>query len=116
MVKSNNLISKFYQKQKQYGYLKSIELSREINDNGSSAYSLKIILCGYPFYEGEEQLLLIFFGVRDFKASELDGLCKTFINITDRSNQQLEGIKYRVKEDENEMFSFTCKSFEFKII
>lgn len=116
MMRDNNLISEFYQKQKQYGYLKSIDLSREINENGSSAYSLKIILCGYPFNEGEEQLLLTFLGVRDFKASELDGLFKIFISITDRSNDQLEGIKYKVKEDENEMFSFNCNLFEFRMI
>ena len=116
MKKSNDLIFEFYQKQKEFGYLQSINLSRNIIEDGCSEYALNIILCDYPFYEGNQKLLLTFLGVRDFKIGNLEGLLKLLISITNMSENQMEGINYRVKEDENELFSFYCKTFEFEII
>ncbi len=116
MKKFSDLVSEFYQKQKDFGYLQSINLSRDFNENGCSDYSLNIVLCSYPSYEGNQKLLLSFLGVRDFKIGDLDGLVKNFINITDISDQQMEGIKYRVKEDENGLFSFYCKSFGYETL
>jgi hypothetical protein len=116
MTNSNQLISNFYQKQKEFGYLQSINLYRNINEGGCSEYSLNISLCGYPFYEGNQKLLLTFLGVRNFKIGDLEGLFKLILNITNVSEHQMEGINYRVKEDENELFSFYCEIFEFQII
>lgn len=115
MKKSNGLFSEFYQRQKEFGYLESINLSRNIKEDGCSDYSLNIVLKGYPFYEGDQTLILTFWGVRNLKIGDLDGLLKLLFSITDISESQMEGIKYRVKEDENELFSFYCKTFEFEI-
>ena len=45
-----------------------------------------------------------------------DGLVKHYINITDVSDHQMEGIRYKVKEEENEVFSFYCRTFEYEIL
>lgn len=116
MKKFSDSVSEFYKKQKDFGYLQSIDLRREFNENGCSDYSLHIVLCDYPYYEGNEKLLLTFLGVKNFKIGDLDGLVRQFINITDISDHQMEGIKYKVREEENGSFSFYCKTFEYEIL
>ena len=116
MKKFSDVITEFNKKQKDFAFLKSINLSRDFNENGCSDYTLNIVLCDYPYYEGNQKLLLSFLGVRNFKTCELDGLVRHFINITDVSDHQMEGIKYKVREDENDLFSFYCKTFEFEIL
>ena len=73
MKKFSDKISEFYKKQKDFTYLQSFNLSRDINENGCSDYSLNIVLCDYPYYEGNQKLLLTFLGVRNFKIGDLDG-------------------------------------------
>jgi hypothetical protein len=116
MKKPDELISDFYCKQKKFGYLQSINLYRNIDEDGCSEYSLNIILCDYPYYEGDKKLLLTFLGVRSFKIGDLDGMFKLLVNITDISENQMEKINYKVKEEENEVFSFYCETFKFEII
>lgn len=116
MKNFSDVISEFYKKQKDFGYLQSIELSRDFNENGCTEYSLSIVLCDYPYHEGNQKLLLTFLGVKNLKFGDLDGLVKHFINITDVSDHQMEGIKYKVREDENDLFSFYCKTFQYEIL
>jgi len=116
MKKFSNMVSEFSKKQNIFDFLQSINLSRDFNENGLSDYSLNIVLCKYPYYEGNQKLLLTFLGVRDFKLNHLDGLVKHYINITDVSDHQMEGIRYKVKEEENEVFSFYCRTFEYEIL
>lgn len=116
MKNVNDSIADFYQKQKEFGYLQSIKLMRDLNDDNHSNYYLNIILSSYPFYKKNQKLLLTFTGVKNIKIDNLEGLYKLLINIRDISGNQMEGINYRVKEEENDMFSFYCKKFEFQII
>jgi hypothetical protein len=109
-------IYEFNQNQKRFGYLMSIEFAREFNEMDCTDYSVNIFLCDFPHSFGNPKMLLVFTGVRNLKFGDLDGLVKTFINITDISNHQIEGVKYSVKEAENETFSFCCKSFSCKVL
>lgn len=116
MKNSNRKISDFHHKQMDFGFIQSINFFRNINNDGCSEYSLNITLCGNPYYEGNQKLILNFLGVRDIKIGDLNGLFKSLIYITDISEDQMEGINYRVKEDEYQLFSFYCETFEYEII
>lgn len=50
MKKYNELVFNFYQKQKGFCYLKSINLYRNIDEDGCLKYSLNITLCEDPYY------------------------------------------------------------------
>jgi hypothetical protein len=112
----NELLNDFYQKQKKFGYLQSLNLSRSISDEGCSEYSLNITLFDYPYNEGDQKLVLTFLGVRDFKIGNLEGLLKLLITIRDISDDQLEKINYAVLEEENELLKFYCEEFDFRVI
>lgn len=116
MSRFSNIISDFYQIQKKFGYLQSINLLRDINNDGCSSFSLEIVLCGFPYYQGDQKLKLKFDGVRELKIGDLDGLLKIFINLRDISENQMEGIRLKVKEDENDLFSFYCQDFIYDIL
>jgi hypothetical protein len=110
------LMSEYYQIQKRFCFLESIKLSRDIGENNCAEYSVEIVLCNLPFYEGDNKLLLSFYGAKDIKIGRIEGLLDLLITIVDVSESQLEKIRFKVKEDENEQFSFYCDSFEFKMI
>ncbi|WP_240416815.1 hypothetical protein [Paenibacillus periandrae] len=116
MTKSTVLISDFYQKQMEFGYLQSFNLYRNLSGIGSSEYTLKITSCDYPLYEGNQKFLITFLGVRNLKIRDFEGLFKLIITIDDISKDQIEGINYKVIEEEYETFSFICEKFEFEII
>ena len=115
MGKMNNLVSDFYQIQKDFGYLQSVNIFREINNNGCTDYQMVMFLCDFPYYEGDPMLKLKFKGVRDLKLSELDGLVRILVCVKDLSGNQMEGVGYKIKEDEYNLFSFFCERFEYEV-
>jgi len=115
MNKLDNSISEFNRIQNEFGYLMSIEISREFNEIGCTDYSVNAVLCNYPDIN-IAKILIRFTGVRNLKFGDLDGLVKNFISISDISTHQIEGVKYSIKEEENETFSFYCKSFSYEIL
>lgn len=112
---SNDVIFDFYQIQKDFGYLLSLNMFREINEFGCSNFNLEIILCGFPFYTENQKLVLKFGGVRDIKMGTLDGLPKLLISVCDISNRQMEELVFKIRE-ENDLFSFYCKAFIYDIL
>ncbi len=111
----NNLISDFYQIQKEFGYLQSIKIFRDITNIGCTDYHLVILLCDFPHYKDAPVLKLKFEGVKDLKIGELDGLIKLLICIKDVSEYQMEGVSFKITENENNLFSFFCERFEYEI-
>ena len=106
MIKSDILIADFYQKQKKFCYLESVKLNRNINENGCSEYFIDVVLCDCPFYAGDNKLLINFEGVKDIQIGHVEGLLKLLITIVNVSESQLENIRFKVKEDENNQFTF----------
>lgn len=49
-----------------------------------------------------------FIGVHELVLENFENLLKVTIDIIDISSFQLEGIKYKVSECENNLFSFMC--------
>lgn len=111
----DNYISEFNRIQNEFGYLESIAFSRELIEIGCTDYCLNAVLCNYPDNR-KTKILLRFTGVKNIKFGDLDGLVKNFISISDISTHQIEGVKYSIKEEENETFSFYCKSFSYEIM
>lgn len=72
MKRFNNSLVDFYSVQKRFGYIHSINLKRDINEDVCSGYVLDIILCDYPYYEGCPHLLLHFLKVRDFRLASIE--------------------------------------------
>jgi hypothetical protein len=81
-------------------------------------YSLNIVLCSDPPSEEKGGLLLRFGNVRDFEIGHFSFWLhiSPWIEITDISSHQLEGIYFQVTEDEHRMFTFYSKTFEFEVI
>lgn len=115
MDKLNNSISEFNRIQNNFGYLLSFEVSRELYEVGCTDYSVDIYLCNYP-KDRNAKILLRFTGVKNLKFGDLDRLVKNFVSISDISTHQIEGVKYSVKEEENETFSFYCNTFCYEIV
>ena len=107
----------FHAKQKEFCYLQSISMHREIHwEEGCSEYFVRIILSAYPPDSKGKKLEINFEGVRNLKLSDIDGLLALLIDIADISKDQMENINFKVMEDENNLFSFYCKSFSFEEI
>lgn len=99
-----------YDKQKEYGYLKSIEIVRNIFGEESEPYNLKISLVSIPCWDIEDQFEIVFEGVHNLKIGDIDNLLNVVIQIEAIENFQNENQNYMVRECENELFSFTCKN------
>ena len=46
------------------------------------------------------------------KIKSLDSMNRLMIALHDVKDWQLEGIRYRVTEEENDAFSFNCEQYE----
>jgi hypothetical protein len=112
MNKREQLINDFYHTHKGFGFLQSFHLYRDEED--ADLCNLDIVLGVRQ--SPEKKLLIHFSGVIDFRSGNLDSLYTLFINITDVSADQMEGINYRIREDEFELFSFRCNNFEFQLV
>ena len=95
-----------------YSYLYSIKINRCINEEIGLECEVIFELSD----DNSKNSLLKFFGVRDFKLGNIHWPSVVLVSVVDISADQMEDIKYRVKEDENELFSFYCKNFSFEEI
>lgn len=101
-------IETVYKKQKEYGYIKSINIFRSINGEECSQYSIKISLVNFPCWDATEHFDIIFEGISNLKIGDIDNLFRVFIQIDSIVEYQHENAKYMVKECENDLFSFNC--------
>lgn len=116
MRKSKDSIIDFYKKHREFRYLESIHAHRRLNEENCSEYTLDIILCDLDVANGQTKMLLTFTNARDIKIGRLEGILVLMVNIRDISTDQMESINYEVVEEENNIFSFYCEDFYFKIV
>jgi len=112
MDKRALLIEPFECAHRKFGFLQSIHLYRD--EDEPSIFNLDIILGGLRL--SGKKMLFNFSGVRDFKSENLLFLCCLLVKIRDVTSHQLEGIHYKVVEVEENLFSFYCDDFDFKVI
>lgn len=99
-----------------YGYIKSLCIEKQTDDYESYKSNLVLLLCEFPFDDNSKHLRIKFKNIKDLKLGDLEGILKIVIGIQDISSYQLEGIKYKVAENENEQFNFLCSSFMYEMV
>lgn len=112
-MKKSDTLDDFIKHYYAFNIYDSIKLYRKTSEDGYISNTLIISL-----YENERynnKLILKFYGVQDLKFGSLDVISHLHISITDISNYQQEYIKYKVSEEEENIFSFYCKDFEYKL-
>ena len=105
-----NMISKIYEKTKDYKYIKEIHLSRDLDCEEGLFYSLKLVLSEYPYTY--EDFTILFEDIQDIQLSDLNNCFAIGIKIEDISSYNLEGIHFKVEEVGEELFSFSCRNIE----
>ena len=103
-------IEVIYQKQKEYGYIKAVDIFRNIFGEECGQYSIKILLVSFPCWNEDEYFEIIFEGISNLKIGNIENLFKVSIQIDTIREYQYENAKYMVKECENELFSFCCRN------
>ena len=100
-----------------FSHLESVELRRVLNADYDydGTYSLSITLLA-ELRASSERARLDFFGVADIKIGDLNGAKYFLFEITDESHRQLENLRFRVVESEEDAFKFWCRDFEFTIL
>lgn len=98
--------------QKEYGFIKSINLTREINGEECGQYNLKLSLVDFPCWDTKEHLDIVFEGVSNLTLGNIDNLFRILIRIDSLVEWQHEGARYAVKECENDLFTFRCKNIK----
>jgi len=99
-----------------FDHFESIEIKKQINADGEIEHTIVLKLENYSHNQKCKNAQLTFFGVRALKLGDIDWPAALLVNVTDISQDQMEGIRYSVREDENDLFSFYCKSFSFQEI
>lgn len=85
-------------------------------DDRCTDYNLKITLRSCPFNEMDKKLCILFKGIKDIKIKHVEGLLTWLLFISDISDRQLEDIDFHVKDSEEEVILFYCKSFEYEFV
>lgn len=98
-----------------FRYLESAELHRVMDDDYDGTYSLSITLLAEP-RASSERARFEFSGVADLKIGDLNGALCFLFEISDESHRQLENLRFRVVETEEDAFKFWCRDFEFKVL
>lgn len=122
--KFNLLMSNYYKLIMEFGYLQSLNLERRYDYISEfSKFYLTIILSDHPedirnnhILMNSQKLILTFEDVSKLEfGNALISSYKLFVDIIDLTQTQMEAVSYKVVEEENSLFSFYCKKFEFKV-
>ncbi|WP_238649668.1 hypothetical protein [Paenibacillus piscarius] len=114
MDKYDDWVEQFYKAQRGYDFLTSFHFTRDTELMGFEV-SLQITLTKSTF-DHDRKVLITFTGVQDLKLGDFAGIYSIFFDIANISTYQLEGIKYKVEDVEEHVFSFYCRNFTFEFI
>jgi len=103
-------IEYIYDKQNNYGYIKSIEIHREIDKEECGKFNVKLTLVELPCRDADDHFEITFERVSNLKIGNIENLFKVFMQITFIGEYQREDENYIVTESENDLFSFSCKN------
>lgn len=105
-------IQTIYERQVECGYIKSINIFRNISGEECSQYNIELSLVSFPYWDEDECFDIVFEGVSNLKIGDIDNLFRVSIQIQPIIEYQRENVRYEVKESENELFSFCCANFK----
>ena len=95
---------------KHYPLFKSISVKKNSNFQKYSFYEIEIILASK---NNDDELILLFQEAFNIKINPIDGVYDSYVDIIDVSSEQVENATCFVSGNEDELFSFYCKSFIF---
>ncbi|MEN6307024.1 MAG: hypothetical protein ABFD91_04640 [Anaerohalosphaeraceae bacterium] len=116
MKKYEEKIRKFHSDQKGFVFIESFCLERTLMYDRCIDCNLKITLRSRPFDEMDKKLCILFKGIKDIKIKDVGGMFTWLLIISDISDHQLEDINFHVKDSEEEVILFYCKSFEYEFV
>ena len=96
-----------------YLYIKSFSLNRGIYRDGYGRYVMTLVLCR-PTDRELECLELTFTNVAELVLGDMHGMMGTLVSIEDVRSIGFEGLRFAVKETENDAFRFYCGGFSVK--
>ncbi len=98
-----------------YRFLKELRLRRKISPLGSSGYDVEIVLS--KISDGEvENMKVRCANASNIKIGDIESMFGMLLEIDDISGHQLEGVSYRISEQENNTFSFDCSDFHVDLL
>ena len=95
------------------GYINEMKIYRNYDMIDSPELCLEIIICELPHHNSDCEKRVVFQGVKELRIDNVEKMVKVFFTIKDISDWQLEGIKYKIVEEEYNLFSFMCNSISF---
>lgn len=101
-----------YKMQNEYSFIKSISLFREISGEECGQYNLKLSLVDFPCWDAEKHLNIIFEEVSNLTLGNIENMFRVSIRIDSIVEWQHEGVRFAVKECENDLFAFRCKNLK----
>lgn len=96
----------------QFRFLKKLVIEKLFAVSGSSSCDIDVVL----FRDAEPNasyLHLRFSDATDIRIGNVNASVSVFLNIRSISSYKLEGRRYRVTDEENEVASFDCRDFNF---
>ena len=111
---SKEKLNEIYKLVKETGYVQSINMYREMDNDSTKEYNLILSLSTCAFHEGDTRIKLVFYNIQYFKLGNINNFYKVFFEIINVSGRQLENIRYYVNEIEYNMVSFWCSDIEYK--
>ncbi len=89
---SKEKLNEIYKLVKETGYVQSINMYREMDNDSTKEYNLILSLSTCPFYEGDTRIKLVFYNIQDFKLGDINNFYKVLFEITNVADRQLEDI------------------------
>ena len=108
--------NKLYEMVKATGYIEALNLSRSMEEKSSKEYNITLTLSTCPYEKGYLRAELKFNEVKDFKIGNINNFYKLFIEVSDISNRQLEGIRYIAEDVEHGSLFVQCNEIQYKYI
>ena len=107
-----NKIEAIYTKQKEFSYIKSINIYRDFIYDECSDFYLKLTLSSYPACNQEDEFHILFVGVKNLRLEDINNLLRVQINISSIKDCQIEDLNFKIVDNENQLFSFLCKDIK----
>jgi hypothetical protein len=95
-----------------FSFLERLTIEKSFSETRSATSIIDVVLVGQAG-QTAEKLHITFSDAVNIKIGDVNGTVGVFFSILDITSYQLEGLRYRVTDVENQTASFDCRDFEF---
>ena len=115
MKRENQAILSFNEIKSSFEYLEALYIKRYCSDSNCEDIMTIVLSEDFNNSISHKKLIIKFTGIQKVKLNGMGSVAALNINIFDLTDSQMEDVKYKIDEDEENIFSFYCKSFSFSI-